>query len=58
MEVVEQEGVAVDVCPSCSGIWLDGGEIQDMRSIYRERQISYLDVAFELLQLVGVPLLP
>ena len=27
MEVREKDGVTVDQCPSCGGVWLDGGEI-------------------------------
>lgn len=30
MEVVEVDGVNIDVCPSCSGVWLDGGEIRKL----------------------------
>lgn len=27
MRAVRKSGVTIDVCPSCGGIWLDGGEI-------------------------------
>ncbi len=33
------EGVEIDVCPSCGGIWLDAGEIEALQRIY-EKQLS------------------
>jgi len=28
MFVVEFEGIEIDTCPSCEGVWLDGGELE------------------------------
>ncbi|WP_082651782.1 TFIIB-type zinc ribbon-containing protein [Gorillibacterium timonense] len=28
---VEKEGVLIDICPSCKGIWLDRGELEKLR---------------------------
>lgn len=30
MESREKDGVTVDQCPSCGGVWLDGGEIAEI----------------------------
>lgn len=30
MTEVQRRGVFVDVCPSCRGVWLDGGELEVM----------------------------
>ncbi|WII35084.1 zf-TFIIB domain-containing protein [Paenibacillus thiaminolyticus] len=39
MREVEKEGVAIDVCPSCKGVWLDRGELEKLLSdVRRERQ--------------------
>ncbi|WP_374017301.1 zf-TFIIB domain-containing protein [Paenibacillus thiaminolyticus] len=39
MREVEKEGVAIDVCPSCKGVWLDRGELEKLMSdVRRERQ--------------------
>ena len=31
MAEVEHEGVKVDVCPGCRGLWLDKGELAELR---------------------------
>ncbi|MBW7454201.1 zf-TFIIB domain-containing protein [Paenibacillus sepulcri] len=50
MREVEKNGVVIDVCPECKGVWLDRGEldkltngIREVRSEYDrlERQVSY-----------------
>ena len=28
LEQQTKQGVTIDVCPTCSGIWLDGGELE------------------------------
>lgn len=33
---VEKEGVLIDVCPSCKGIWLDRGELEKLRKEFQE----------------------
>ena len=41
------EGVAIDVCPHCSGVWLDAGELEALQntqdSDFREVTTSDLD---------------
>lgn len=27
MSALRKSGVTIDVCPSCGGVWLDGGEL-------------------------------
>lgn len=40
MREVEKDGVLIDVCPDCKGVWLDRGELdkllQDVRSMQNE----------------------
>lgn len=43
MREVEKDGVLIDVCPDCKGVWLDRGELEkllkeinDIRPAYRE----------------------
>ena len=33
---VEKEGVLIDVCPSCKGVWLDRGELDKLMQGVRE----------------------
>jgi hypothetical protein len=39
VDLVEQETdhVMIDVCPQCSGIWLDSGELEQLRRVNHER---------------------
>ncbi|GGE51466.1 hypothetical protein GCM10011391_32820 [Pullulanibacillus camelliae] len=30
MKEVEKEGILVDICPSCKGVWLDRGELDKL----------------------------
>jgi len=30
MREVEKNGVTVDICPSCKGVWLDRGELEKL----------------------------
>jgi Zn-finger nucleic acid-binding protein len=32
MKKAERDGVLIDVCPECKGIWLDGGELAMLRA--------------------------
>jgi len=32
----EQQGVQVDVCPSCGGMWLDAGELEQLVKLAEE----------------------
>jgi len=36
MREVEKEGVLIDICPSCKGVWLDRGELDKLMSGVRE----------------------
>ena len=36
MATKKQQGVAMDVCPECSSIWLDGGELAVLLERYQE----------------------
>jgi len=40
MREVEKEGVLIDICPSCKGVWLDRGELDKlMTEVKQERQM-------------------
>jgi Zn-finger nucleic acid-binding protein len=41
MREVEKDGVLVDVCPSCKGVWLDRGELDKLMQGMREMQAQY-----------------
>lgn len=36
MREVEKDGVLIDVCPDCKGVWLDRGELEKLMSEIRE----------------------
>lgn len=36
MREVEKDGVLIDVCPECKGVWLDRGELEKLMSEIRE----------------------
>lgn len=36
MREVEKDGVLIDVCPDCKGVWLDRGELEKLLSEIRE----------------------
>jgi len=36
MKEVEKNGVLIDVCPSCKGVWLDRGELDKLMREVRE----------------------
>lgn len=36
MREVEKEGVIIDTCPQCKGVWLDRGELDKLMSGVRE----------------------
>lgn len=38
---VEREHVAVDVCASCGGMWLDAGELEVLRKVKHHRFASF-----------------
>lgn len=36
MREVEKDGVLIDVCPECKGVWLDRGELEKLMKEIRE----------------------
>jgi Zn-finger nucleic acid-binding protein len=41
MREVEKNGVLVDICPDCKGVWLDRGELDKLMSGVREMREEY-----------------
>ncbi|WP_219836230.1 zf-TFIIB domain-containing protein [Paenibacillus sp. R14(2021)] len=41
MREVEKNGILIDVCPSCKGVWLDRGELDKLMSNVREVRDEY-----------------
>ena len=41
MKEVEKNGILIDVCPSCKGVWLDRGELDKLMSGVREIRREY-----------------
>lgn len=40
MKEVERQGVAIDICPSCKGVWLDRGELEKLIEMSRQEEGS------------------
>lgn len=38
MKEVERQGVTLDICPSCKGVWLDRGELDKMLEMSRQEE--------------------
>ncbi|MBP2002663.1 Zn-finger nucleic acid-binding protein [Paenibacillus shirakamiensis] len=38
---IEKNGVLIDVCPSCKGVWLDRGELDKLMTQVNEARPSY-----------------
>jgi len=36
MREVEKDGILIDICPTCKGVWLDRGELEKLLSGVRE----------------------
>lgn len=36
MKEVERDGVLIDVCPNCKGVWLDRGELDKLSNRVKE----------------------
>jgi uncharacterized protein len=36
MQEINRNGVLIDVCPTCRGVWLDRGELEKLLSYMRE----------------------
>jgi Zn-finger nucleic acid-binding protein len=41
MREVEKEGVVIDICPECKGVWLDRGELEKLLSGVREMRPEF-----------------
>lgn len=41
MREVEKEGIMIDVCPECKGVWLDRGELEKLMSDVREMRPAF-----------------
>ncbi|WP_373876421.1 TFIIB-type zinc ribbon-containing protein [Paenibacillus spongiae] len=41
MREVEKDGVMIDVCPDCKGVWLDRGELDKLMQGMRQIQDDY-----------------
>ena len=41
MREVEKNGILIDVCPSCKGVWLDRGELDKLMNDVREVRAHY-----------------
>jgi Zn-finger nucleic acid-binding protein len=41
MREVEKDGVNIDICPQCKGVWLDRGELEKLMSEVREERQVY-----------------
>jgi len=41
MREVEKNGILIDVCPSCKGVWLDRGELEKLMQDVREVRQEY-----------------
>ncbi|MEF2245523.1 MULTISPECIES: TFIIB-type zinc ribbon-containing protein [unclassified Paenibacillus] len=41
MREVVKDGVAIDVCPDCKGVWLDRGELEKLMQGVKEVQRDY-----------------
>lgn len=41
MREVEKNGVLIDICPSCKGVWLDRGELDKLMNEVREVRDDY-----------------
>jgi hypothetical protein len=36
MREIQKDGILIDVCPQCKGVWLDRGELEKLMSGVRE----------------------
>ncbi|MFD3261788.1 zf-TFIIB domain-containing protein [Paenibacillus lentus] len=41
MREVEKDGVMIDVCPDCKGVWLDRGELEKLLGEIRELRPAF-----------------
>lgn len=38
---VTREGVQIDICPSCKGVWLDRGELEKLMEVSEREELAY-----------------
>jgi Zn-finger nucleic acid-binding protein len=43
MREVEKDGVLIDICPNCKGVWLDRGELDKLSSRVKEVRRPFND---------------
>lgn len=43
MKEVERDGVLIDICPNCKGVWLDRGELDKISSRVKEVRRPFND---------------
>lgn len=41
MNEIQRNGVHIDVCPKCRGVWLDGGEMEKLLGQVRQYEQEY-----------------
>ncbi len=41
MREISRQGVMIDICPKCRGVWLDRGELEKLMAAVREVEASY-----------------
>jgi len=41
MNEIQRNGVHIDVCPRCRGVWLDGGELEKLLGQVRQYEQEY-----------------
>lgn len=41
MNEIQRNGVHIDVCPRCRGVWLDGGEMEKLLAQVRQYEQEY-----------------
>ncbi|MFD2673165.1 TFIIB-type zinc ribbon-containing protein [Marinicrinis sediminis] len=41
LKEIEKNGVLIDICPGCKGVWLDRGELDKLMGGVREMQHEY-----------------
>jgi len=62
MKKAERDGILIDVCPDCKGIWLDGGELdmlqkgerKEVKEILQEAREEILEERSRILQISGM----
>ena len=41
MNEIQRNGVSIDICPKCKGVWLDGKEMEKLLSQVRQYEQEY-----------------